>query len=205
MKKMFFAAMTAFVIGACPLAAQNEVMPIALMPTDTLSAAAPADSAATSQVCHLFKIASLSYSSILQSLPEYHDVMRQFNALAASYEAEAIYNETNFKRKFSEYLQGQKDFPKNILLRRQKDLQSEMEKAMAFRTAADSLLLQAKQEMLAPVKAKLNAAIQAVGEARGYLEIINTDLHTHLFINSKLAEDATSYVLEYLNPVSAGE
>ncbi len=193
MKKFIFAAMLAFVTSAFPVAAQHEAVATAETSIDTtLACASP---------CQIFKIGYLSYNALLQSLPAYHEAMRQFEILAANYETEAVYNETNFKRKFSEYLQGQKDFPHNILLKRQKDLQEEMEKAMAFRMAADSLLQQAKLEMLAPVKADLDTAIRVIGEERGYMEIVNTDIQSHLFINPKLAEDAAPYVLQRLNGV----
>ncbi len=202
MKKVFFAAIAAFVINVCPAVAQYEVMPIS-EPAPAMDSTA-VDSNMTFTVtapCKPYKIGTMSYSTMLQSLPAYQEAMKQLEALTGNYKTETAYNETNFKRKFSEYLQGQKDFPQNILLKRQKDLQEEMEKAMAFRMAADSLLHQAKVDMLAPIKAELDAAIRAVGMERGYMEIVNTDIHSHLFIHPELLEDATPYVLERLNAV----
>ncbi len=177
MKKTFLAALAAFVIAVMPTTAQT-------IAPDSIPAP---------------KIGYLSYNEILKGLPEYAAAMQQLAELTKQYEAEAQYNETNFKRKFSEYLQGQKDFPQNILLRRQRDLQEEMEKSLAFRDASDSLLRQAEIDLLAPLKADLDRAIRTVGIERGYIEIINLDLRSHLFLNPANSESAAPFVLERLN------
>ncbi len=193
MRKTLRAAMMAIAICALPVAAQTVTTDSVAV--DSLVAVQPAPIVAAP----LPTVGVLSYDSLLLAMPEYADVLNKHAELVKQYEAEAVYNETNFKRKFSEFLQGQKDFPQNILLKRQRDLQEEMEKAMAFRHASDSLLREAKAEMLAPVKAKLDAAIRAVGVARGYKQIVNSDAHAVLFLAPGESEPATSFVLEQLS------
>ena len=83
------------------------------------------------------KYGMLSYDLLLKLMPEYATAQRDLKDLRKKYEAEATYNEHSFKRQFSEFLQGQKEFPQNILLKRQRDLQDAMEKGIAFRHAAD--------------------------------------------------------------------
>lgn len=139
-----------------------------------------------------------SYRELLQLMPEYSEVQVQMNELKTKYEAEARYNETAFKRMFAEFLQGQKDFPQNILLKRQRDLQDAMEKGLAFRQAADSLLRAAEHDLMAPLRARLDSAVSAVGLERGYGYVVNTDDRTYLFLHPQVAEDATSFILEKL-------
>lgn len=110
------------------------------------------------------------------------------------YEAEASYNEQNFKRQFAEFLQGQKDFPQNILLKRQRSLQDAMEKSLSFRHDVDSILTVAEREALAPVRKRLDDAIRAVGLEHGYEYILNTDANAYPFVHHSVAEDATAYV-----------
>ena len=105
---------------------------------------------------------------------------------------------TTKKRQFAEFLQGQKEFPQNILLKRQRDLQAAMERSLAFRHEADSLLSQAAIDLEAPIRQRLNAAIQAVGLERGYAGIVNLDTPSMPFVNPRLTEDATPYVVEKL-------
>ncbi len=141
---------------------------------------------------------SLSYDSLFHSMPEYVKAMESLERLRQQYYKETEYNSANFKRLFMEFLQGQKEFPQNILLKRQRDLQSEMERDLAFRHQADSLLTAAQKELLLPVAAKLDSAIRLVGAERGYDFVINTDVKSHPYVNAALTEDATPYVREKL-------
>ena len=93
------------------------------------------------------KYGRLDYDSLLTSMPEYTQVQEQLNALRMQYNKEAAYNEANFKRLFADFLQGQKDFPQNIMLKRQRELQDAMEKSIAFRRSCDSLLVKAEADL----------------------------------------------------------
>ena len=149
------------------------------------------------------KYGHLNYDSLLTSMPEYMQVQEQLASLRQQYDKEAAYNEANFKRLFADFLQGQKDFPENIMLKRQRELQDAMEKSLAFRRSCDSLLVKAEADLLAPLYGKLNAAIHAVGMERGYECIVNTAAGTHPFLHPSLTEDAAPFVLQKLNSVIA--
>ena len=147
------------------------------------------------------KYGRLDYDSLLTSMPEYTQVQEQLASLRQQYDKEAAYNEANFKRLFADFLQGQKDFPQNIMLKRQRELQDAMEKSLAFRHSCDSLLVRAEADLLAPLFVKLNAAIQAVGMERGYECIVNTAAGTHPFLHPSLTEDAAPFVIQKLNGI----
>ena len=85
------------------------------------------------------KYGYLSYTQVLEGVTVYKMAKQQLKELRAKYEAEAQYNEASFKRQFAEYLQGQKDFPQSIMLKRQRDLQESLEKSLAFREEAERL------------------------------------------------------------------
>ena len=101
--------------------------------------------------------------------------------------------------RYDSFMQGQKDFPQNILLKRQRDLQDALEKGLAFRHQADSLVRAAEADMLAPIRLMLDDAIAAVGEERNYQYIINRDSKAMPYVRRSLSEDATPYVLAKLN------
>lgn len=137
---------------------------------------------------------TLSRESLLQSLPEWQMARQQMDSLRVQYEREAQYNERSFRRQYSEYLQAQKNLPQPILLKRQRDLQAAMESALAYRSQAEQLLLNAEKDLNAPILQKLDAAIRAVGIERGYDAIVNLDTSSHLYLNPSLTEDATPWV-----------
>lgn len=174
MKKKLFALCLTLIAGTAALCAQSQV-----------------------------KYGTLRYDSVLRALPEYAAAQTRLADLRDKYEAEATHNETVFRRMFAEFLQGQKDFPQNIMLKRQRDLQDEMEKSLAFRREADSLLRQAEADMLAPVRRRLDEALRAVGLEHGYECIVDAGGHaagtgTYLFLHPELTEDVTPFVLEKL-------
>ena len=137
----------------------------------------------------------LSYDSVLHQMPEYAQAQKSVSELKGKYDKEATRGEEEFQKKFAEFLQGQKDFPENILVKRQAELQTLMETGISFRREAHRLLSKAQRDLLANVEARLNEAIRAVGEKNGYEFVLNTDRNQCPFINPDLSEDVTDAVL----------
>lgn len=165
------------------------------------SVTAPADVALTPAAATQTPTVRYGYcscKSLLQTMPEYAKAMLQLKSLHEQYEKEALRNETEFRRQYTEYLSGQKDFPQAILLKRQRDLQQSMEQGIAFRAEADSLLEQAEAELMAPLRSRVDAAIRAVATERGYDYVVDTDLGAYIYLNPALSEDITAYVEERL-------
>ena len=151
-----------------------------------------------SQSTDLARYGYCNRRAIVEAQPEYGDAMSQLEELKKQYEVEVEYNETDFRRQFQEYLYGQKDFPQAILLKRQRDLQVAMEKGIAFRQEADSLLRQARMDLVRPIEVRVDAAISAVASERGYDYVVDTDKGAFLYLNPRLSEDITLYVEEKL-------
>ncbi len=145
------------------------------------------------------KYGTLSYNALMREMPEYGLMQSRLTSLRAAYQSEVRYNEQTFETMFADYLSGQQTFAASILAKRQRDLQEALEKSLAFRAEADSLLQAAEAEMLVPIRARLDSVIAEVGAERGYEYIINTDQGVFPFIHRTVAEDATPYVRERLN------
>lgn len=128
------------------------------------------------------KFGYMNYSNVLKAMPEYTQAKKQLAQLKATYDAEAERTDKEFNRKYSEFLDGQKDFPQNILLKRQKELQDLCDKGVAFRAECDSLLKNAEDELMTPVTSKLNLALGAVGDEMALEYIINTEGKDYLYI-----------------------
>ena len=138
----------------------------------------------------------LSYNAIFQAMPEYEVSRQKLADLKSKYDKEA-------QRSEEEFLQGQKEFPENILLKRQHELQDLLTKSIRFKEESQKLLVQAEKDLQADMLYLLNEAIRAVGVERGYAYIINTDGNTCPFINPAVADDVTNYVKEKLQlPIS---
>lgn len=140
----------------------------------------------------------LSYDSVLHAMPAYATVMRQLDELKAKYEAEAKRVESDFNKKYEEFLEGQRDFPQTILQKRQSELQELLDRNILFREESRRLLTEAERGLLAPLHARIAGALRAIGEERGYAFIINTDGNACPFINPTQGENISSEVSERL-------
>ena len=116
-----------------------------------------------------YQFGFLSYSKILQTMPEYTQAQTALQTLKKKYEEEATYNEEKFKKMFADYLQGQKNFPEQIMLKRQKELQVAMEQGISFREDAKRLLGNAERELIQPLEAKLDSVLHLIGKENGLL------------------------------------
>ena len=136
----------------------------------------------------------LSYNDVLHAMPQYQQAMKSLEELKKTYDQEMERSEQDFSKKFTEYLDGQKTFPENIMLKRQKELQQLMEQSLQFQKEAQELLTKSEEELMAPVHTLLKDAINAVGEKHNYAYVLNTDVNAYPYISSD-GENCTDAVL----------
>ena len=145
-----------------------------------------------------FKFGILSYSAAIQSMPDYAVAQEKLAGLKAQYQAEAKRVEDEFNRKYEEFLEGQQEFPKTILQKRQSELQELMQKNIAFKQQGLDELARAEQETMAPLRIKLIEALGKIGRERGYAFIVDTDVKALPFINPDMGEDINQLVQDAL-------
>ena len=141
-----------------------------------------------------FRFGFLSYEAALQSMPDYAKAQKELTDLRAQYQAETRRVEDEFNRKYEEFLDGQHDFPKTILQKRQTELQELMERNIAFKEKSREELVQIEKETLAPLKIRLIEILAKIGQERGYAFIYDTDTKALPFINLTSGEDINQLV-----------
>ena len=144
------------------------------------------------------KFGYLSYNAVMQAMPEYAAMQNSMAELRQKYEAEQKRVEDDFNKKYEEFLDGQKSFPKTILQKRQSELQEMLDKSVAFKKESQRLLKQAEEDAMAPVMVRLAETLDAIGKVRGYAFIVNIDEKVALWLNPSLGEDITATVIAQL-------
>ena len=144
------------------------------------------------------KFGYLSYNAVMQTMPEYAAMQNSMAELHQKYEAEQKRVEDDFNKKYEEFLDGQKSFPKTILQKRQSELQEMLDKNIAFKKESQRLLSQAEEEAMAPIRVRLAEVLDAIGRERGYAFIVNTDEKATLWLNPAMGEDITATVIDKL-------
>ena len=140
----------------------------------------------------------LSYQEALKEMPEYATAKSKLAELKQKYDNEMKRVEDEFNKKYEQFLDGQKDFAPTILRKRQVELQELISKNIAFKEEAKRLLAQAETEAYAPLKSKLAETLRGIGEARGFMFILNTDNDNLPYANSAYGEDITALVKDCL-------
>ena len=171
-----------------------------LAQTETAVPAAPEHVEATALVpVKQAIIGYLSYDSALTAMPQRAVVEKRMDELTAQYEAELKRVEEEFNQKYEAFLEGRKDFPRTILLKRQTELQQLMQRNVEFREKSHEELQQAREEAYAPLRRQLSEAIAIVAQRHRLALVVNTDANACPFIEPALAIDLGKEVEQELS------
>ena len=152
----------------------------------------------SAQENNIFRFGYLSYEAALQSMQEYALVQQKMNALREQFQAETLRVEDEFNRKYEDFLEGQRDFPRTILQKRQTELQELMEKNIQFKEQGRQELADAEREAMAPLRIRLIELLSTIGREKGYAFIYDTDTKALPFLNISFGEDINQLVQDAL-------
>lgn len=119
------------------------------------------------------KFAHMNSQEVIAMMPEFTKAQADLDALVKQYQKEMETTEAEVNRKYQELLQQQDSLPKNILERRQKEVQDMVQRQQQFQQEAQQSMQKAQQDAMAPIYKKLEDAIQAVGKAEGVIYIFD--------------------------------
>jgi len=119
------------------------------------------------------KFGHIKSQEILTAMPEYTKAQTDIQTMQQQYEGEMKRAQEDFQKKYTAFQQEQANLPKNILERRQNELQQLSERAMQMQQDAQQELQKSWMEMLEPIAKKIDDAIKAVGQEGGYVYIFD--------------------------------
>ena len=140
----------------------------------------------------------LSYESVLKSTPEYGKIQMHMDSLRSAFQAEMQRVEEEFNRKYEDFLEGQKDFPRTILLKRQTELQEMLQKNIQFKQESLNELKQTEELLIAPLRTRLSEAIATVAREQRLALVINTDANACPFIEPTMGVNVTEAVMQII-------
>ncbi|MCR4583920.1 MAG: OmpH family outer membrane protein [Prevotella sp.] len=147
----------------------------------------------------------LSYEQALRAMPQYAVVEQQIATLKEQYKAELKRVEDEFNLKYEDFLEGQRDFPKTILQKRQTELQELLQRNIAFKEKSREELAQAEEQALEPLHQQLHNVIAAIAAERHYALVVNTDSRACPYIDPVMGEDISFFVNQRLTMPADGQ
>lgn len=140
------------------------------------------------------KFGHIKSQEILLAMPEYTKAQTDIQTMQKQYEDDMKRVQEEFQKKFTAFQEEQANLPKNILERRQNELQQLQERGMQMGQDAQRELEKAWMEMLEPIAKKIDDAIKAVGQEGGYVYIFDLSSTQIPFISDTHSTDVTSTV-----------
>ena len=140
------------------------------------------------------KFGHIKSQEILLAMPEYTKAQTDIQTMQKQYEDDMKRVQEEFQKKFTAFQEEQANLPKNILERRQNELQQLQERAMQMGQDAQRELEKAWMEMLEPIAKKIDDAIKAVGQEGGYVYIFDLSSTQIPYVSETLSTDITGAV-----------
>lgn len=140
------------------------------------------------------KFGHIKSQEIIESMPEYTKAQTDIETMRQQYADEIKRFESNFTKQYTEFQQEQANLPKNILERRQKDLDDLYKKGLELQQDSEQQLRQSWMEMLEPIGKKIDDAIKAVGQEGGYVYIFDLSAINIPYVSETLSTDVTTAV-----------
>ena len=137
------------------------------------------------------KIAFVNAEQVFMIMPEIKVIEKKMADLNSKYDTEFKQMEAEFQKKYTDFTSKQDSLTENIKLRRMDELKNMQDRMQNFMEVAKQDVGKQQQELLQPVQQKLQAAIKAVGDEKGYTYIINPQV---LLYTGSSAVDATPFV-----------
>ena len=141
------------------------------------------------------RIGYFSYDAVLKATPDYVSAKASIENLRKQYDSEIQFAEKDFNEKYENFIENINGMASAIREKRQSELQSILERNIAFKQESERLLAKAEEEALAPLRNKLDNAIKALG-SENYVVILNTDNNAVPYINPMMGEDVTEILID---------
>ena len=143
------------------------------------------------------KFGHVNTQEIIQAMPEYQKAQTEIKALQDQYEADLKSMQDELQKKAEAFDKEQATLPDNIKQRRQTELQEMYQKIQQSYQDNQQALAKEQQEKMNAITTKVLDAIKAVGQAGGYIYIMDTTGGIP-YISTTLSTDVTADVKKKL-------
>ena len=139
------------------------------------------------------KFGHVDSQEIIQAMPEFTKARADIEALQKQYEADLKSMQEELQKKSEAYEKEQATLPANIKQRRETELQEMYQKIQQSYQDNSQALAKEQSEKMQAITSKVLEAIKAVGEAGGFVYIMDTTGGIP-YISTTLSSDVTTQV-----------
>ena len=140
------------------------------------------------------KFAHFNSAEIIPNMKEYTTAMDEIQAMAKQYEDDMKLMQDELQKKNDEYQKEQATLLDNVRQRREQELQDLYQRLQQSYQDNQTALQKAQQEKMATIQEKVLAAVKKVGEAGGYVYIVDTSAGVIPYISTQLSTDVSDQI-----------
>ena len=137
------------------------------------------------------KFGHFNSADIIQLMPDFKNSQAELQKLQSQYEADLKTMQDELKRKATAYDAARDSLPENIRTRREQELNDLSNRIQTTFQDNQTTLQKTSQEKMQAIADKVKAAAKAVGEAGGYVYIMDTTAGIP-YISATLSKDVTA-------------
>ncbi|MCH5168414.1 MAG: OmpH family outer membrane protein [Prevotellaceae bacterium] len=144
------------------------------------------------------KFAHFNTADIIPNMKEYTTAMEEMQAMQKQFEDDLKLMQEELQKKTEEYQKEQANLLENVRQRREQELQDLYNRLQQSYQDNQVALQQAQGEKMAAISEKVMEVVKKLGEAGGYVYIVDTSAGVIPFVNSSLSTDITDQVKKEL-------
>lgn len=140
------------------------------------------------------KFAHFNSADILPNMKEYVTATEEIQAMAKQYEDDMKLMQEELQKKGDEYQKEQANLLENVRQRREQELQDLYQRLQQSYQDNQQALEKARQEKLGAINEKVMAAVKKIGEAGGYVYVVDLNIGAIPFVNTQLSTDISDQI-----------
>lgn len=144
------------------------------------------------------KFAHFNTADIIPNMKEHTTAMEEIQAMQKQYEDDMKLMQDELQKKSEEYQKEQANLLENVRQRREQELNDLYTRLQQSYQDNQAALQKAQAEKMNAITEKVLAVVKKVGEAGGYVYIVDTSSGVIPFINSTLSTDITDQLKKEL-------
>ena len=140
------------------------------------------------------KFAHFNSADIIPNMKEYVTATEEIQAMAKQYEDDMKLMQEELQKKGDEYQKEQANLLENVRQRREQELQDLYQRLQQSYQDNQQALEKARQEKMGAINEKVMAAVKKIGEAGGYVYVVDLNTGAIPFVNSQLSTDVSDQI-----------
>mgnify|MGYP002514852368 CR=1 FL=1 len=144
------------------------------------------------------KFAHFNLSEILPNMKEYTAAQAELQNMQKQFEDDLKLIQEELQKMYEDYQKEAPNLLENIRARREQELNDKGQRYQQALQDSQAALQKATQEKMAILNEKIMAVVKKLGEAGGYVYVVDTSIGAISFVNNALSTDITAQIKKEL-------